>query len=43
MSKIKDELLDYLERHDLEEVPEGVSLDDIVQDNMKAKGIKNAS
>lgn len=37
MSKIKQEVLDYLERHNLEEIPEDVSFDDIFQDNLRAK------
>ena len=37
MSKIKQEVMDYLERHNLSEIPEGVTFDDVYQDNLKAK------
>lgn len=33
MGAIKEQLLEYLERHNLEEVPEGVSIDDVIKEN----------
>lgn len=33
MGKIKDEILDYCERHGLSEPPEGVTLEEIIKEN----------
>lgn len=37
MSKIKEAILEYLERHNLEELPDGITMEDIANDLLEDK------